>query len=574
MRRGKPIFLSILLLALLLLAGKAHGQLFGESVYVADSAGMKTDAGDIVVSGKVFNTLPWDVTEVEVTVIFDQGVDLQSHVVERISVGEEEPFRLVKEKSPNLQTFVAVVTQYTVQSDDVQDLLRMYRVSADEVVLQEAIQRAFSSMTDQARPLLLTQISVHSRADGEVSLAQMLDDLMCLEGIRQVGDASAVGPVLDLLAWYDRNDAIGLWPVKFEIAQESFSVAGALPILSGFDLSAVTMDQLVGRVLLEIGGPGVPELLRYANHDNLLVKNTVQTLLVELDKTSVEALLSEPDPDVLREIVLALGESGRVEAVVPLLELAYQDESLGNAVDQGLKQMGIAAIPHLVIALQHTHLAVADRAERILRSETMATVPALQEALSEQGLATAVDDGGVDSLVTTLRVWADTTIAEKMEAAFERGWASYQAGDCEAAYRHIEAMHAIRDTVSRHTRDVAQVCICRAEQLADARSYDQAIDLALQAEGLDPENPAIRLGVARIYHTWALDEYEAGHSGEAAELLQLTIERDPANLSVRQFMGRLVLRGNLLYLAIGAILVFVISVVGHFSARMEGVPHA
>jgi tetratricopeptide (TPR) repeat protein len=574
MRRGKPLFLSVLLLALVLLAGKAHGQQFGESVYVADSAGMKTDMGDIIVSGKVFNTLPWDVTDVEVTVIFDQGVDLQSDVVERIPAGEEESFRLVKEQSPYLQRYVAVVTQYTVQSNDVQELIRRYRVAAGDAVLQKAIQQAFSSMSDPAGPLLLRQISVDSRADGEVSLAQMLDDLMCLEGIRHLADASAVGPVLDLLAWYDRNDAIDLWPVKSEIAQETFTVVGALPILSGFDLSTVTMDQLVGSVLLEIGGPGVPELLRYATHDNRLVKNTVQALLDELDKASVEALLSEPDPEVLREIVLALGDSGRVDAVVPLLELAYQDERLSDAVDQSLKQMGVAAIPHLVPALQHTHLAVADCAERILRSGTVATVPALQEALSEQGLATAADDRDVDSLVTTLRAWADTAIEEKMEAAFERGWDSYRAGDCEAAYQHVEAMQAIRDAPSRHTREVAQVCICRAVQLADARDYDQAVELALQAEGLDPQNGAIRLDVGRIYHTWAHDEYEAGHPDEAVELLQLAIERDPANLSARQFMGRLVLRGSLLYLAIGAILVCAISAVGHFSARMEGAPHA
>ena len=135
-------------------------------------------------------------------------------------------------------------------------------------------------------------------------------------------------------------------------------------------------------------------------------------------------------------------------------------------------------------------------------------------------------------------------------------------------------MRAIRDTLSRHTREVAQICICRAEQLADAKDYDQAVELALQAEGLEPENGAIRLDVAQIYHAWALDEYEAGDPGEAVELLHQAIKRNSANLSALHFMGRLVLRGNLLYLAIGEILVFAISAVGYFSARMEGAPHA
>jgi len=536
-------------------------------LYIEDLQGTKTESGTVLVTGKVVNPLPWDAVDVEVTVLFEQDLQdpLASQIIGRIPAGKSAGFVIKKTSKFTLRTFRTGITSYTLRSDDVPGLLDLYHIT-DNPVLQVAIVRAFHQMGTEALPALLASIDVANRP-APVSLEQIHADLMCLDALTALGDPRAVQPVLELLAWYDQNNEMSLTLLKDEILLDPYSPISELSILEGFDFQDGSLDDLVGAALVSVGTSGIPHLIRATNSDSPAVREIAQTTLAELNKVTVDALLDESDPMVLADIIAALGEIRRGDAIIPLLELAHDAPSLLDAVDSSLLEMGSASVPGLVSALRHPIGAIADHAEHILREEANEVVPELRQALRDQGQPAPADANNADALVTTLRDRADAQINAEIDAIFERGWALFQTGDCAGAVEAMDAMFAVRDNTTRHAAQAARVYQCQARTLAETKAYSQAITLGLQAEQLNPDSEVIRTDLTNWFIAQGQVEYNARHWEEAAAQFQFALERDATNLAARRSFGRVILSANLSYMLVGVVCLAVFIVVSSYRSR-------
>ncbi|HKZ86584.1 MAG TPA: HEAT repeat domain-containing protein [Anaerolineae bacterium] len=555
-------------------ASDVAGQTEPGTPHIESMQGTNMGAGRVQITGRVVNPLPWDIADVEVVALFEEDIlePISRQTIALVPTGQSAGFTIEKTSRVSLNTFRAGVTRYTIRSNDVPAMLNLFNTGGD-VALQTAAARSFRHMTSDALPSLLEIIRVSGRPT-QASLEQTMQDLMSLDALTALGHPQSVQPLLDLLAWYDQVNGLRLDPIKAQLALDPFGRLSGISLLDSLESSDLSMADLIRLALVRIGPPAVPALLQATISDRWVVRQNARVALSKLDRDTVGALLAEPDPAILADIIAALGEIKRTDAVALLLELARDNAAQREAAERSLLSMGGAAVPALVSALHHPSGAVADHAERILRLQASAIVPELEQALREQEqlVPPQIDDPAV--LVTTLRVHFDAQIAAETDVLFERGWAAFQAGDCAGAVEAMEAMFAVRDTLAKYATQAAQAYHCQARALATAAAYAEAIRLGRRAEQSDPGNMTIRADLVSWYVAQSEAKSNAGHLVETAGLLREALAREPNNPAARRLIGRIVSQVNSLYVLAGVVIVIVFVFVSARRANAQEQFHA
>lgn len=532
-----------------------------------DIEGTKIDLGTVVVTGKVVNPLRWDVTDVEVTVLFEEDLaePLATQTIARIDTGASAPFSIGKVSQYNLQKFRFGITNYTLVSEDVASLLNLYSTSED-VVLRSAAVHAFNQMSARAIPALLEEVALTGRPT-DISVEQMQTDLLCLQALTGVDDYRTVWPVLQLLAWYEQYDATNLSLIKPELLLIPYHPLKDLSLLQDFDYADGTLHDLLETFLANIGDSGVPGLLRATKSQNQWVRGFAQSKLIDLEKTTTTSILEESDLAILTDIVRALGEIQREDAVASLLELASADLVPMDVVDVSIMAIGKAGVSDLISGLANPNGEIAGHAERLLRSQAGEIVPELKQALQAQNLAIPVDAKTPEELVETLRESADKAINAQIDVAFEAVWALFSEQPCEktlAGIEAIEADFASRGITTRYADRVGLVYRCRAQEVAETGNFEAAIALTLQAEQLNPSNPEIEAALTQWLIEQGQIEYKAGQWDKALGRFRFALQRAPDNAIARRWIGQLVMRANWPYALTGiASLLALVLRVGH-----------
>jgi len=560
--------LTKLVAATLVLAAIFTGQSTAQeekpSVYLEKLTGSisgSPGAYRVVITGKVVNSLPFDVVDVRVVFLFSEDTvsPLMDTTITRVAAGKSSNVSMVKNSRIRLTHYRAGVTDFVVLSNEVNQLLSHFQRTSDPV-LQTAIVRGFSRMKAEAVPSLLDCIGTSGREpSGDVETVAA--DLMCLDALTAIGDPRAIGPLLDLLAWYSEGDNINLFEqVRTEVRSDPDIPLGALSVFSS--TTEVAFFDLIVNALIHTGSSGVPALLRgSASHPGNAARQAASQALVAMGKTDVAALLDEHDEAILEEIVAVLGELRRVDAVVPMLELADRGVLAPETVEYHILAMKDAAVSGLVQALYHRHGSVADRSERLLRRLDPQAIPQLQEELQKLGGPVPVGaitvDGLVDMLVATVQAQMDAQI----DSIFERGWQAYQTGNCNSAAREMDRIFEVRDDTRRHATQIAIVYQCSGQVLAASGKVTDAISDLRKAQMLAPENPYIRTGLMAALLERGRTENIAGNRAQAIQDFRDAVELDPAYSEARRLLWAALVGANPLFLVVATVSLLTLAIV-------------
>jgi hypothetical protein len=527
-------------------------------------------ATSVLITGTVTNTLPWTVTDIKVVAIFKGTTIVASVELKELKAQESATFNIVAQNvPPAASTFFTVVGSYNVHSNDVSLLLEKYDQTVDDFALQAGIPQAFTTMTEEAIPGLLKCIDITSRPPNPPSLGQEVHDLMCLEGIRKVGKTEAATAVVDLLAWYEQQAAVAFPEVGISLLTDEYSPIKSFPLLQDLKYVDINAQFLAKKVLVEIGSPAVPALLYASQHASSLINQTAQEALAELNKTTIEAVLSENDPTILMQIVAYLQETPHSDAVIPLLKAAQRvnDTQFSAQVETCILKYGDVALQPLSDALLSPDQNIANQAESLLYKLAPGREALLQSILAAKNIPT--DQADADTLVKNLRAAADAHVQELTAAEFSKGLKAFQTGDCPSSVTIFQNMFAIRHPLPGYEEQVSQAYACQLTALADARQVDDAIRLA--EEGLDymPGNQIIIGHLSGFYQLQADASYQSKDFTKAGVLWKKVLDLDPGNKIALQGMGLLNIRLNWLYLGVGLTGVLVLLVLGISSFNKE-----
>ena len=529
--------------------------------YAVDVSGVKGQIVglDVQVSGKVTNSLPWTVTHLKVVTIFQGTTTMGTANIDKLDAKKSKKFNMtVKNVAITATKFVTVVGSYDVQSNDVSSLLEKYDESADDIALQAGISQAFTTMTDEALPELLSCIDTTSRTDNPSTLIQETHDLLCLEGIRKVGGSEGAKETVDLLAWYEKQNALDLPEVINSLLVNQYNPISSFPLLQNLKYADINIKILAKMVLVDIGTPSVPALLYASQHSSSLVKQTAQEVLVQLNKTTMDAILIEDDPAILKQIIDYLQEVPRSDAVIPLLLVSHRinKDEISAQIETCILSYGDMAIQPLTEALLSWNLDIVNQAESLLYKLAPGRETLLRTIAASQNIPTNTAEAS--ALVKSLRTAADQRIQASITEEFSKGWEAYQAGDCLSSVEIFQKMFAIRHPLLEYTEQVSQAYACQLKKLASADQVEQATDLTREALGYMPGNEMMNGLLVGYYHTQANGDFKAGDIGKAGELWKQVLVIDPGNKNALQGLGRLNVRLNWLYLAIGGVGVLVL----------------
>ena len=156
----------------------------------------------ISITGSVYNTLPYDIENVEVIAFFPEyfSEPIARASIEEVRAGKTTRFLIEKQTATELTKFVTVVVRYDIKTQDVKGLIQLFSQTDDEV-LKHSVASQFSRLDVAFVPDLIECISVDSRKN-ETSY-YVPTDLMCLDGLAAVGNVTAVEPLLKLAYWYE-----------------------------------------------------------------------------------------------------------------------------------------------------------------------------------------------------------------------------------------------------------------------------------------------------------------------------------------------------------------------------------
>jgi tetratricopeptide (TPR) repeat protein len=515
-----------------------EGQLIGENV---------------LITGKVTNNLPWPVTDIRVLSFFEETADFGSTDLDRLESGAQADFQIIQEAPSTGTTFFTVVGAYAVQSENVNALLERYNAATEDPVLQEGIAQAFETMTIDALPELLGCIDVKARPSALPTMQQELHDLMCLEGVRNIGGIQSAQAVVDLLAWYEQQGSLDLIDVQMSLLLDEYTPIRGFPILQDLSVADVNLRVLAQRTLTSIGPAAVPALLYAGKSASPVVVQIAEDSLASLEKTTPDAILSESNPAILEQIVVFFQEFPDPDAVLPLLNASQRlnDEELSTQIEACILSYGDAAVEPLFEGLLSKEVNVVSQAEAILYKIAPGREAVLQSMLEEKGFPST--NAEPDLLVMDLRAAADAQIQARVQETFSRGWEAFQAGDCRSAITIFEEMYIIRDRLPEYEEQVSQAYACQLTNLEHAGQVNQALQLVQEGLAHMPDHPTLNNHLVSLYHAQANASLATGDRQTARDFWQKVLAIDAQNQAALRGLGRLTVLANWLYLGIGGL---------------------
>lgn len=556
LQRGFIVCTGILLALGLVSVGIAQQD--GRDVYVDDMTAELKTLTKVKLSGRVQNDLPWQIRDVEVIILVQDGVD-QSDVtrtIDKIDAGKSGSFSVEKEVQNLVDaSYRSGVMSFAVRSDNALDLLAHLYQTQDGVA-RAGIIRAFNTMTERAQDDLitcLTEPGLIANAD------QIVTDMLCLNGLYVAGNAGSVDALLTLIVRYDTDLLdLGLF-LELSVA-ESDTILTELKLIELLsDQGTVTRD-LVGHTLQRMGDEALPPLVRATGSDDPQVRSVALSMLDWLDTSAAPDLLAVEDNSVQKALVAAMIDVGYPGAVAPVLELAVADNEVKEVADAAFENLHPDLEAELVNALQHPRVEVVDYAEELLTQHADRLSDTLQASWDAQ-LGTTPHQDDPQALIAGLRAHADELIAAQAEAQFEISEALYQAGDCAAATEALLVMFEIR-TTTPHMETSLDIVTCQTDALIEAGDYNAALELGQHMLTLLPDDATIRANLSE-WHTALGDR--APSDAEALDHYRAALDYTPDALTTHRKLRDLVLGANLAYLAVGAL--FLVILIGFNTLR-------
>lgn len=557
------IFLLSWLISLLLASSVSFvkAQSNSSALYPVNINGARVE-NKILITGQVKNDSPWVAKDVKVIALFKEVMISGTTTVSAVASGGSSDFVIALDYKQGMASFITYVSEYSIQSDDVNGLLAGYSKASKDSILQNAIPKAFSKMTTAARPALIKCVDLTARPAKSPANQTLLNDLMCLEGLRVMGDSNSAKAMLDLLAWHETQKSLDLVGIRTEMQTQANSPLKSFPVLTGLSGAEINLKTVLARALRSMDPAIVPVLLRAKQNSSPAVSQAANDVLVYLRKDTWKNLLDENNPAILKEILGIIQEMGRSETVGLLLSLSESERGkpFVAQVDTCILSFRANAVQPLVDALEDPNLSVIDHAERLLRLLAPNNLPAVQTAFTRRGLPLPSASLGPDEMISALRKNADAAVQTRIEVEFARGWQLYQQGDCAGAVNVFKNLFALRLELPAYASRLAQAYDCYAVDLYQHKQLDQALALAEQAFRLDALNPGIQVHLQNLYNTLAQSYVEAGNFDKAKATWYRVLDQDPDDPIARQGLGNLVLRQNGIYLALGAVFALILLV--------------
>lgn len=475
-----------------------RSQSFNDAVEVTKINGALL-SNNLFFTGQVRNNLPWDVRDVNILVFFpDQDIET-STTIDFIGAGEQADFTAVLSYKEGLDRYVAYASDYRFQTNDVAGLLERFWAANDDFVFRKVAPTVFSRMTPSAWDGLGVCIAVGPRGSDYPNIETILNDLMCLEGLRAAGRANEAQEVLDLLAWYEAQEAQELFEIQLLLAQDAITVLDSFPILSGMNAEELNMSILVERSLRGMGSSAMEALFQALNSESLLVQQVAEKLLAGTGENALISTFDEADIKAFSELLIYLQESGRAESTVQLLEAfeALEDEDTRSKITQTILGFGPSAVPYLVESLAHPSLQVVANAERLLLGLGEQSLPALVQAAESAGISMEGTED-VQAYIERLRENADAQILMRIETVYLEGARLVAAEDCAGAVNFYHGLFNIRYPLPQYGEEVTQAYLCLAEESKDAKRYDQARSYFEEALRLFPESAKAHRGIVKL----------------------------------------------------------------------------
>jgi hypothetical protein len=518
--------------------------------------GALISANQARVSGYVRNRLPWEVRDVHVTITF-LGTSRSSEAsttIDQIGSLKVKSFALTHTITLDQTQFSAAVTSFKLRTDDVDGMLTWFFQSNDPVI-RTAIVDAFNYPSDEAKPALEECITLADRSS-VISQEDLLSDTLCLNGLLVLTDGEAVEPVLHLMALYQQQSLDPWMAMSLAFQSSDPTLFDDLALVKAMPSNAsYTSADVFEMILKSIGEAGLPALVQSTASDDPATRQMAGTVLKDLGKTDLVALLAEPDSTRLDEIIRAIATANYQDPVIPLLELAVASPSHRSTVESSLTALGGPAVPRLVDALSHPQQAVADLAESILRAQGDTIVPLLEiELPSEEPWSSTPAEA--DALISALRDWAVAQLTVQAEPLREQCMALFEAGDCAGAADLALQILAVRDSVP-FAGELAPILTCEASRDAAGGDYLHALELGQRAEQLSPEDTTLHAQLVAWHIAQGDREYAQREYKRAWDHYQEALKRNKKSLGARQGTGRIVLHQNKNYLAVLGLVVIV-----------------
>lgn len=543
--------LLLVLIILFLISAPVFAQA-NAAVVVSDIKGQRME-NLVLVNGAVTNTLPWPVSNIQVMVVFKGTSVVGTTTIEKLSAGEKKTFVITEQVPLGADQFVTFVGAYSVISNNVNALLEKYDQAENDPALQSAIPQAFGSMTDAALPALLECVDTTLRPDQKPSLLQTTHDLMCLDGLRTVGGPDAASAVLDLLAWYDAQNALELQDIFMEILVDEFSPLRSFPILKNLPILNIGMVSVTKIALKDIGTASVPALLHASHDSSPVISRTARDILIDLNKTSVADILNEQDRAVWILLVDYYQQYPDPETVRPVMQLSHFAEGENDLakIESCVLSNGSLAIAPLIDTLSSPYLDVANRAESLLYK----LAPGHEDVLKSHPLGQSISLENLDSagIIKALRAEADARIEAVLQELYQSGVQEFNSGNCLKAVQVYSKMFSYRNPLPAFEKATADAYACQITIHSNAEQYAKAISLAEDGLRYMPENQTLLDVLTGIYQLRANESYKSGQHEEARRYWNEILLLDPNNRTALAGIGLIRIQANQDYLLVGAI---------------------
>jgi len=502
----------------------------------------------ISITGSVYNTLPYDIENVEVIAFFPEyfSEPIARASIEEVRAGKTTRFLIEKQTATELTKFVTVVVRYDIKTQDVKGLIQLFSQTDDEV-LKHSVASQFSRLDVASVPDLIECISVDSRKN-ETSY-YVPTDLMCLDGLAAVGNVTAVEPLLKLAYWYE--SAGNKINMQSAIDDALYAQENPLFDLVIFKIKKLdTLTNIVVEIMKSVGEPAVPVLLDISLSSATTIDGEISiSALRAMGKNQpTDILLKETNPEILIEIIKVYSRHRVPEAVFPMLMINPEFIS-EDFVNGEILKMGDDAVPGLVLGLYGSKDYIAHRSENLLRSLDPEPISALKREIIAQGGNLPESINNSDQLIDTLVKMADVTLQLKIDSLFQIAWGLFQNDKCNEALTEIEKIYQIRDTLTIHTVETAKIYTCVAIELANRNDKKNALHYLRIAHSLDPNDITIQNQLFSLDLSVAKEEIKANNFNEAIKLLREADKLKPGEPELTSLLWAVFARNNFLLLA-------------------------
>lgn len=415
----------------------------------------------ILVEGKVENTLPIAVTDVEIIVLFpaDPSEDSATTALERIEANSTAKFVATKSVKSQLSKYVAQVSDYRLATVEVATLFSYLWGAEDDLVLREAAASTIVALPPEALQPAIEYFE-RSPASLDQSSAQtdLIEDLLLVTFLSTTKDASAAQALLQMAVRYSQDTYQGVFAKLVSYAQESKTI---IPVLNSAAEGKRSLLQVLTEALASIGEPAIPVLIDGLQSEEPIQSQLAAAALRQMKRETPAEQLAVQDADVRLAVINALTKHYRPEVIVPLLQAASEGETETQLVVDALQSWQMQPVPQLLeaLALPDSNAVARDLAERILISLGPSLLPTLTETLTTYQPANPAPIT-VEDAIARLTQYHGVQRAARRAELYGEGQTRLGAGDCLGAVQYFDEVLSLQPSPNGALLSMAEAYDC------------------------------------------------------------------------------------------------------------------